>query len=469
MAAVAQTILPICELSTYHRQWMIKARVTNKAPVREFNSKNGPGKVFHVDLLDAAGGEIRASFFNQGADKLKDILEKGKCYTFSRGSIRIANKQYNTTNHKYELTFDKEALVEAVSDDSSIEAIKFSFVSLRVLQTKQVPCSVDLCGVIASFKPTMSVKTKEGVELVKREITLADDTAFSMTVTLWGDRATQEDKLFEGSPVITLKSVSIKEWQGSRAGSLSQSGTLIFNSTLPEAKRVQQWWSQGGSSQTLEDLSKTTGGGGNSDLARPRTSTNVAGIKLAAEHASEQATFYTVVARLAAVQMRKQGEVQPLHYMACQEQRDFNGNKRTCNKRVDESSYCVSCNRTVTSAPRLNLRCRFVDYEDQAWLTSFHEAAIQILGMSGEEVRALEKAATENGEAGREELEATIRKKYFDKPMSVTVRTKMDMYNGEARSNVTVTDVKPVSYGQHGRHMLKNIQDILAREAQAGA
>lgn len=275
--------------------------------------------------------------------------------------------------------------------------------------------------------------------------------------------------MFEGNPVITLKSVSVKEWQGSRAGSLLQSGTIIFNSTLPEAKRVLQWWSQGGSSQSLEDLSKTTGGGGNSDLARPRTSVSVAGIKLAAEQATDQSAFYTVVARLAAVQMRKQGEVQPLHYMACQEQRDFNGNKRQCNKRVDEGGYCVACNRTVTTAPRLNLRCRFVDYEDQAWLTSFHEAAINILGMSGEEVRGLEKAAAEKGEVGREDLEATIRKKYFDKPMSVTVRTKMDMYNGEARPNVSITDIKPVSYGQHGRQMLKNIQDILANQAQAGA
>merc|ERR1712146_721048 len=105
------------------------------------------------------------------------------------------------------------------------------------------------------------------------------------------------------------------------------------------------------------------------------------------------------------------------------------GRKLTCNKRVDQSGFCAMCNRSGSVAPRLNLRCRFVDYEDQAWLTTFHESATQILGMSGEEVRALELAAAEKGEAGREELESAIRKKYFDKPMSVTVRSKLDMYN----------------------------------------
>jgi len=81
----------------------------------------------------------------------------------------------------------------------------------------------------------------------------------------------------------------------------------------------------------------------------------------------------------------------------------------------------------------------------------------------------LEAAAAEKGEAGREELEAVIRKRYFDKPISITVRAKMDSYNGEARANVTVIDASPVKYGEHGRQMLKNIQEILANGACAGA
>jgi len=467
MAVAEQTFLPVAELSTYQSKWTIKARVTNKAPMRTFSkgySGNG-GKVFSVDLLDAMGGEIRASFFNEAADKFNAILEKGKCFTFSGGRVKVANRQYNNCNHRYELTFDSGAVVEMAKDDASIEVVKFSFVTLRAVAARNLPTTVDLCGVITGFKPVQPIKTKEGVELVKREIDLADDTATSMTVTLWGERAKQEDRIFEGKPVVVLKTVTVKEFRESRQGSLSQGGEFILQSTLPEAKRLQQWWSQGGSSQELKNLSEISGGGGGgwSSSAIPTT---LSGLRTASEKVSYTPEIYSFVARLALVMMRKQGEARPLHYMACQELRE---NNRPCNKRVDEGGFCPSCNRAGKVAPRLAARCRLVDFEDGVWLGSFHEAATKIIGMSGEEVKAKELAAAEKGEGGREELEAAIRKNYFAKPMKITVRAKMDSYQGESRTDVSVIDASPVTYGEHGRQMLSEIQGLLSQQAAAGA
>jgi replication factor A1 len=458
MAAIA--FLPIAELSAYQRNWTIKARVTNKALLRTFKKGAGEGKVFHVELLDAMGGEIRASFFNQGADKFHEMLEKGKCFIFKGGSVKVANKQYNNLNHRYELTFDKEAVVEAAQDDASIDTIRFSFLHLKAIGARSLPTIVDLCGVITSFKPTQTVTTKEGIELTKREITVADDTATCMTVTLWGDRAKQGDSVFEGSPTVALKGVSVKEWRDSRSGSLSQGGELMLNPDMPEAAKAQQWWSHGGSSQELVKLSEagpnSAGGAG-----RNATPTTLAGIRLASERLGSQPETFSVVARLALIQTRKQGEVQPLHYMACMEPRE--GSNLTCNKRVDEEGVCPIHGRVGKVEPRLNMRCRFVDFEDAAWLTSFHEAASKIIGMSGEEVRALEQTAAEKGEAGREELDAMIRKRYFDTPMQLTIRAKMDNYNGEPRANVSIIDARPVSRVEHGRLMLKELKQLLAQ------
>jgi len=471
-ASAEQSFLPIAELSAYQTKWTIKARVTTKGTMREFN-RGRQGKVFHVELLDAMGGEIRASFFNQAADKCFNMLEKGKCFTFSRGSIKVANKQYNSTNHRYELTFDKDAIVEPAKDDASIEAIKFSFVSLKALAQRNLPATVDLCGIITSFKPTLTVNSKEGVELVKRDITIADDSATSITVALWGDRAKQEDRIFEGNPVVVLKAVAVKAWNESRQGSLLQAGELIFQSDMPEAKRVQQWWTQSGSSQQIVQLSAPGGGaGGEGARARNATQTSLAGLRLAAERLGSQPEVFSTVCRLSFVTTRKQGEVQPLHYMACQEPKESSYNSNNtypCNKRVDPSGFCPSCNRAGKVAPRLNIRCKFIDAEDQAWLGSFHEAASKILGMSGEEVQALELAASERGEAGREELENTIRKKYFQQPLNVTVRAKLDTYNGEVRPNISIIDARPVSHSEHGRHMLKEINQLLSSQALAGA
>jgi replication factor A1 len=391
------------------------------------------------------------------------MLEKGKCFTLSRGRARIANKQYNNTNHRYELTFDKDALVERAEEDATIETVKFSFTNMRALQTKNLPCTVDLCGIITNVRPTQTVTSKDGQELVKREITIADDTATSMVVAIWAERAKQEDHLFEGNPTVALKSVAIREWNSTRQGSLLQGGALLFKPSFPEAERVQQWWSQGGSSQELVQLSGQPGaGGGESRAARNSTTTTLSGLRLASERVGFQPEFYSVVSRLSLVQLRKQGEVQPLSYMACQEPKEGRG--LPCNRRVDEQGFCAPCNRVGKVAPRLNLRVRLVDFEDQAWLTCFHEGATKILGMSGEEVRAMEQSAAEKGEGGREELETAIRKRYFEQPMNVIIRAKLDTYNGETRPNTSIIEARPVSRPDHGRHMLKEIREMLEKQ-----
>jgi len=417
-------------------------------------------------LLDASGSDIQASFFNDAADKFVNMLEKGQCFTFSQGSIKVANRQYNNTSHRYELTFDKETLIEKSEDDKDIETVKYSIAGLRTVQTRSAPCTVDVCGIVTSFQPPMTVKTKQEVMLTKREITVADDTATSMTVTLWGERAQQEDKNFEGNPVVALKSVAIKEWNGGRSGSLLQNGSIVFNPPLTEANRVQEWWLQGGSSQQLVQLSIQGGVGGDS-RAQNAKHTTLAGMRLASDQLTSQPETFTAVTRLALIQTRKQGEPQPLHYNACQEPRE--GSSLLCQKRVDEAGFCASCNRTGKSGPRLNLRCRFVDAEDQSWLTCFNEAATKVLGMSAEEVSKLEEAAAVKGEAGREELDAAIRKSYFGKPFRLTVRAKLETYNGETRPDFKVVDARPVNYGDRGREMLKDIHDFVGQLAMVGA
>lgn len=467
MAPIAQGILPICELSPYQPKWVIKARVTEKSTLRNFNSRGSDGKVFSAVLLDASGGDIRASFFNQAADKFFNMLDVGQCFTFSHGSMKVANRQYNSTSHRYELTFDKDAIVEKCENDNTIETVKYSFVSTRTLQSKSLPCVVDICGIVTSFQPSLPVTGKQGEVLTKREITVADDSATSITVTLWGERAWQEDAKFDGNPVVALKSVAIKDWNGSRSGSLLQGGSIVFDPPVQESKRVQEWWTRGGSSQELVQLSSQGNGGGDGAKARNAKQTTLAGLRLAAEQLTSQAEIFMATTRLALVQTRKQGEPQPLHYVACQEPKE--GKAWPCNKRVDETQFCASCNRAGKTAPRLNVRCSFVDAEDQSWLTVFHEAASKVLGMSAEEVCKLEAAASEKGEAGREELDTAIRKKYFGIPLRLTVRAKMDTYQGVSRPNFSVIDARPVSYAEQGRELLKEVSEMLGQVAHAGA
>lgn len=426
--AVAGTFLPISEISSYQTKWMIKARVTNKAPMRTFKRGTGEGKVFHVDLLDSAGGEIRASFFNDAADKYFDLVEVKKCYKFSKGSAKIANRQYNTTNHRYELTFEKDAVIESVADDTGIaELSSFKFVDIAAVAQKQAPCRVDLCGIVSAFKPIGTVTTKDGRELTKRDITLVDDTGSSMEVTLWNELAQTEDKKFESNPLIGIKSILVKEFNGGRSGSTLERNGLFFEPDGSVANRIRKWWASGGSSQAVASISSTGGGGGRARNARD---CNLATMRQASENAGEQPEFYNCVGRMALLQFRKKGEQVPIY-------------------------------REVVKDGKANLRflirCRFTDFSDSAWLTTFHEAAEQVLKMKVEDVQAIE-----TGDGGQEKLEEQIQKRYFVDPVQLTIRAKMDSYNGEPRSNVCCVEARPLNRREHGRVLLKEIQQMIA-------
>jgi len=449
---MAESILPIAEISSYHSRWTIKARVTSKSLTRTFNGKGGPGKVFSIDLLDKLGGEIRASFFNQAVEKFENVLEVGKCFVFSRGSVKVANRQYNNCNHRYELTFDKEALVAGCGDDAEIKTHQFNFVDLMSLQKKTLPFKVDICGVVMAFKPAYKFTSQQGKELTKRELTMVDDTATSMDVTLWGDRANQPDSDFDNKPVIAMKGVLVKEWNNGRAGSLLQDGVMDLKPEGPEVTRIQSWWNTSGSSATISALSSERGAGGGGGK-----SSNLAELRAVVDNMPDKPETFTVVARLGVVQTSRQGQRQPLSYMACSASRE--GSSLLCNKRVDETGRCPVCGSVGKAVAKLNIRCRYADFSGSGWATTFHEAAQSLLGKSADEIQKLEADA--GGEEGNSPIDDFLRQCYLSKPFQLTMRAKTDTYNGEARGQVTCVDARLVDQAENEKRMLGEIQQML--------
>lgn len=263
--------------------------------------------------------------------------------------------------------------------------------------------------------------------------------------------------MFEGNPVVAAKGVLVKEWNGGRSGSLMGGGAFVASPTEPEALRLKEWWAQGGSSQKATALSQSGPGAGGARLSNAKAVT-LAELRLVAERLGEKTEIFSCVSRLSLVQTRKQGEAQPLQYMACQEPRD--GSTLTCNRRLDTSGYCAACGRNGKAAARMFLRCRYADFTDSTWLTTFHEGAQQVIDMKAEDVRAMEMGTGEN--SGREALEDTLQKRYFRQPMQLTVRARLETYQGEQRPNVSCIDARPVPWAEHGRVLLKEVQEMLA-------
>jgi len=167
----------------------------------------------------------------------------------------------------------------------------------------------------------------------------------------------------------------------------------------------------------------------------------------------ENPTTYKVTARLGQIQTTKQGQKQPLSYMACSAPRE--GTQLMCNKRVDETGKCPVCGSMGKAVARLNTRCRFVDYADSIWCTTFHEGAEALLGMTGDEIHALEQA-------DGTDVEDAIKQKYYQgTPFQLTIRVKTDMYQGEAKPNTSCIGARPIQREEHGKQLLAEINQML--------
>ncbi|GAX74874.1 hypothetical protein CEUSTIGMA_g2320.t1 [Chlamydomonas eustigma] len=81
-------IMPIRSLNPFSGRWTIKAKCTSKAEMKRWSNQKSEGKLFSFDLLDAQGGEIRVTAFNDQVDKFYDLVEVGKVYLVSKASLK---------------------------------------------------------------------------------------------------------------------------------------------------------------------------------------------------------------------------------------------------------------------------------------------------------------------------------------------------------------------------------------------
>lgn len=136
-------------------RWTIKARVSNKSQLRNYNNARGPGKLFSCDLVDQSG-EIRATAFNAECDRLYSMLEVGEVrrrnvfvvlrkfveffqvFYIAKASLKAANRQYNTLNNDYEMTFNHDTQIEAcdAGEGQNIPQVQFNFTPIDELVNK---------------------------------------------------------------------------------------------------------------------------------------------------------------------------------------------------------------------------------------------------------------------------------------------------------------------------------------------
>lgn len=411
-------IYPIEAISPFMNNWTIKARVTKKSDIRTWHKASGEGKLFSVDFLDESG-EIKATGFNEQCDTWYDVLEEGQVYYVSHCRAAISKKQFNTTPHDYELTFERNTIIEKAEHQEDIPQIRFNFTTLADLQEIEKDSTVDVIGVLKSVEEVTQIIAKSTQKPYdKRELTIVDDTGFSIRLTIWGKSATT----FEANPesVIAFKGTKVGDF-GGRSLSLLSSGSMTINPDIQEAHKLKGWYDSQGRTDNFQSFSMSGAGaaGGRQDPQKTLAQVRDEGLGM-----SENTDYFTIKGTVVFIKQNS------FAYPACLNE--------SCNKKVTEMDGVWRCEKCDQNHDRPQYRyiiqCNVQDHTGQLYISAFDDIGRLMLGRSADDLTALKEDNPQAAEKVFEDASCKV--------MSFKCRAKMDTF-GDMPRYVTSLYIPP--------------------------
>ena len=377
---------PIKALSTFNTDWTIKARVTKKGDVKEWNNQRGSGKLFNLNLMDSMGDEISATFFNQGVDKYYPMLIENHVYVFCKGTVKLANRKFCTLQNEYQLSFDKGAEITEVQDDGSIDNIRFSLVGLNQLSDlakRSGQTMVDICAVVTDIGEVVSFTSKKGEPLRKRVLTLVDDTNHSVEMTLWNDEVDNPALVGAEQPVVLLaKGLKITEYNNLSLATDRNSSQVIYNPVgMKEADHIFHWRDtryNPTNQMTALSIHSSTGG-------KTREFRLIRSIMDEWSTCSDtsQTGFYTIRAWINYI--KTDGDTS-LWYPSCM-------NQDKCKKKMikeDDMFHCDACNQSFQNCIyRYIVTLKVCDETGGLWMNVFDKDFADIVGITAQDLKEI--------------------------------------------------------------------------------
>lgn len=445
-------IVPIAALNPYQGRWTIKARVTAKGELRRFHNAKGEGKVFHFDLLDAEGGEIRVTCFNNIADQFHERIELGNVYLISKGSLKAAQRSFNHLKNEWEIFLENSSTVErCFEEDNAIPFQQFDFRPISEIESMEGNTMVDIIGVVVSINPSATIMRKNGTETQKRSLQLRDTSGRSVEVTIWGSFCSNEGQQLQDlcdsghCPVLAVKAGRVSDFSGKSVGTISSS-QLLVNPNLPQAIEVKEWFEQVGKNMTSLSISREGASGTRVDMRK-----SVSQIKDEGLGRSEKPDWIALKATISYI------KTDTFCYTAC----PLPIGDRQCNKKVinngDGTWRCDRCDKAVAECDyRYLLSVQVQDHTGVTWITAFQEAGEEIMGVSAKELYMWKQdESLKYGEL--------IQKLLFSQHL-FKLKVKEENYNDEQRVKSTVVKSDKLDYAAESKVLIDMIGKLFRGE-----
>uniref|UniRef100_A0A672QIS2 Replication protein A subunit n=1 Tax=Sinocyclocheilus grahami TaxID=75366 RepID=A0A672QIS2_SINGR len=426
-----------CHKCAVFFRWTVRARVTNKSAIRTWSNSRGDGKLFSMELVDESG-EIRATGFNNEVDKFYSHIEQGKVYYISKGTLKIANKQFSSLKNDYEMTLNGETTISPCEDSHDVPVVQCDFVSIADLESREKDTIVDVIGVCKNTEDVMRIMTKNSREVSKRNIQLMDMSGRIIQLTMWGSDAETFDG--SGQPILAIKGARLSDF-GGRSLSTLYSSTVMINPDIPEAYKLRGWYDKEGHAVDGQSMTELRGpGGGNTNWK------TLAEVKNEHLGHGDKADYFSCIATI--VYIRKENCL----YQACP--------SKDCNKKVvDQQNGMYRCEKCDKEFPdfkyRLMLSANIADFGDNQWVSCFQDSAETLLGQNSGYLGQLK----DSNEPAFDEVfqHANFNTFVFRN------RVKLETYNDESRIKVTVVDAKPVDHREYSKRLIINIRKLAAQ------
>ena len=367
----AGSYMPISQLNPYNNRWTIKVRVTSKGDIRKWNNERSSGQLFKLELLDEHGGEMSAAFFKEAVDKYYEQIHVGHVYLMSGGRVKLADKKFSA-GREYEINFDEKASISQCDDDVRIKSVMYNIVSINDLTGLPEKSNVDVMGVIKSVNDVMEIQSKlTNKTLLKRDISMFDDSGMAVDCTLWGESA----RTFVGAPgnIVGLKNAQLSNWNG-RSISTGNTTNIEIEPTHERADQLRSWYAAnpGGATGTVSERGQGGGGGGAVSAETLAALTDIAKRKpisaLTESNARDSGEEQCVVR--STVEIFRTDK--PLWYPACKASR----NDRQCQKKLTDNGggawICGECGHQDAPEYRYILPVRLYDTSSSTIATLFN-------------------------------------------------------------------------------------------------